>query len=56
MFLCSNIKIVFNEVVTAKKVDNVALEKFNMKPGAGAGLTFWPAKINFDHTGGINWF
>ena len=21
-----------------------------------AGLTFWPAKINFDQTGGINWF
>ena len=20
------------------------------------GLTFWPAKINFDQTGGINWF
>ena len=19
-------------------------------------LTFWPAKINFDQTGGINWF
>ena len=31
----SIIKIVCNEAVTAKKVDDPALEKFNMKPGAG---------------------
>ena len=35
MFLCSIIKIVCNESVTAKKVDDAALEKFNMMPGAG---------------------
>ena len=35
MFLCSIIKIVCTEVVTAKKVDGAALEKLNMKPGAG---------------------
>ena len=35
MFLCSIIKIECNEGVTAKKVDDAALEKLNMKPGAG---------------------
>ena len=35
MFLCSIIKIVCTEAVTAKKVDDAALEKLNMKPGAG---------------------
>ena len=35
MFLCSIIKIVCNEAVTANKVDDAALEKLNMKPGAG---------------------
>ena len=29
------IKIVCTEAVTAKKVDDAALEKLNMKPGAG---------------------
>ena len=34
MFLSFIIKIVCNEAVTAKNVDNAALEKFNLKPGA----------------------
>ena len=33
--MCSIIKIVCNESVTAKKVDDAALEKFNMKSGMG---------------------
>ena len=33
--MCSIIKIVCNESVTAKKVDDAALEKFNMKSGTG---------------------
>ena len=33
--MCANIKIVCNEAVTAKKVDDAALETFKMEPGAG---------------------
>ena len=45
MFLCSIIKIVCIEAATAKKVDNDALEKLNMKPVAGGkGLELCPGR------------
>ena len=41
IIVCAIIKIVCNEAVTAKKVDNAALETFNMKPGAGGEDLNW---------------
>ena len=35
---------------------SVAKDAGRTLSGFHTGLTFWPAKINFDQTGGINWF
>ena len=43
------------QVITVPVVTR-SVEDIIMNIEGHAGLTFWPAKINFDQTGGINWF